>query len=75
MDEIDAISFLLDLDYGFDQYDLLRAYKSSVLNVVDDVEKPYLVNWGQEPNIEEKSFQTAREASEFFVQKRKEMNL
>ena len=73
MNEIDAIAFLLERGIGFDQFDLLGAYKSDCHHFIDGVEHPYLVQFGDniatQGSFEEASFKTAREAAEFFMQK------
>jgi hypothetical protein len=75
MNEIDAVAFLLERGFGFDQYNMVGAYQSSATNLVDGVHHGFLVQFGSDigaGSFEERSFQTSREAAQFFIEKKKE---
>jgi hypothetical protein len=77
--EIEAVAYLLEHNYGFDEYDMLGAYQSFSYNIIDGVEHPYLVHFGESishtASFEERAFPTAIGAAEFYVTKKHELSL
>jgi hypothetical protein len=71
MNEVDAMAFLLEQDFGFDQYVMLTAYQSTA--------NSFLVRYGidtsKDEGTSERSFKTAKEAAEFYIEKRRQLKI
>jgi hypothetical protein len=77
--ELDAFAFLLERDFGFDQFNLLSAYQSAVVNEIDAESHNFLVRFGTDVDdnkrCQEVAFKTAREAADFFLSKKAELQI
>lgn len=68
--ELEAVAFLLDRRYGFDQYTGLQCWRSSgLMGYAEGEPIDYVI---QEEDVQEKCFKDVREAARYFIERKQE---